>query len=153
MKENKLKDIAKITMGISPKSNSFNSIGLGLPFLQGRTNFGDKYPSHELWTSSWKREANKGDILFSVRAPVGDINISKEKIAIGRGLASIKPINVSTEYLYYLLLTNKQKFLTSSCGTIFDSINKDSLENVELIIHSSYKQQHIVNIRGAKYEY
>lgn len=141
----KLSEIASITMGQSPKSSAYNSEMLGLPFLQGRTTFGDKYPYFDTWTTEWNKEANPNDILFTVRAPVGDLNIATTKIAIGRGIAAIHPTKVSTLYLYYLLQANKHNFLTSSAGTIFDSINKDALESIKLDIHTEQEQRHIVN--------
>ena len=132
-------------MGQSPSSKAYNSERIGLPFLQGRTTFGDKYPSFDTWTTEWNKEAQDGDILFTVRAPVGDLNIATTRIAIGRGIASIKPLKVSTKYLFYLIYANRSKFLTSSAGTIFDSINKDALENIVLNIHTQEEQHHIVN--------
>ena len=141
----KLSEIASITMGQSPKSSTYNSEMLGLPFLQGRTTFGDKYPYFDTWTTEWNKEANLNDILFTVRAPVGDLNIATTKIAIGRGIAAIHPTKVSTLYLFYLLQANKHNFLTSSAGTIFDSINKDALESIQLDIHTEQDQRHIVN--------
>ncbi|MDC8912077.1 restriction endonuclease subunit S [Metamycoplasma hyosynoviae] len=145
----KLSEIASVIMGQSPKSSSYNSDMLGLPFLQGRTTFGDKYPYFDIWTTEWNKEANPNDILFTVRAPVGDLNIANTKIAIGRGIAAIRPKKVTTLYLYYLLQTNKHIFLTSSVGTIFDSINKDALESVYLDIHKEQDQHHIVNTIGS----
>lgn len=141
----KLSEISYITMGQSPSSKYYNNEENGLPFLQGRTTFGDKYPYFDTWTTNWNKEAQVNDLLFTVRAPVGDINISPCKIAIGRGLAAIHPTSVSYQYLYYLLISNKSKFITSSAGTIFDSINKNSLESIELYIHDDEIQKHIVN--------
>lgn len=141
----KLSEIASITMGQSPKSSAYNTNMIGLPFLQGRTTFGDKYPTFDTWTSEWNKEAKCYDILFTVRAPVGDLNIATTKIAIGRGIAAIHPTKVSSLYLYYLLQANKHNFLTSSVGTIFDSINKDALESIKLDIHTEQEQRHIVN--------
>lgn len=141
----KLSEIAAITMGQSPSSKVYNTSHEGLPFLQGRTTFGDIYPTFDTWTSQWNKEAQPDDILFTVRAPVGDLNIANTRIAIGRGIAAIKPKSTSSKYLYYLLLANKDKFLTSSAGTIFDSINKDALESIVLDVHSEIEQNHIVN--------
>lgn len=141
----KFSDIAIVTMGQSPKSSAYNSNKDGLPFLQGRTTFGDKYPYFDTWTTEWNKEANKGDILFTVRAPVGDINIATTRIAIGRGIAAITPKSVDSLYLYYLLQANRHNFLTSSAGTIFDSINKDALESIVLNVHNKDEQHHIVN--------
>ena len=140
-----LKDIAIITMGQSPKSSSYNNSSNGLPFLQGRTTFGRIYPYFDTWTTEWNKEAQLNDILFTVRAPVGDINISPCRLAIGRGIAAIRPINCNYKYLYYLLISNKSKFLSSSTGTIYDSINKDKLETIKLFVHDKKEQCHIVD--------
>lgn len=145
----KLSDISIITMGQSPKSSSYNKIQNGLPFLQGSTTFGDTYPYFDIWTSDWNKEANIGDILFSVRAPVAQLNIANTKIAIGRGIASIKPTKVPTKYLFYLLIKNRNKFLRSSTGTIFESINKDALFSIQLNIHTDNERNHIVNTIGS----
>ena len=145
----KLSEISYITMGQSPSSKYYNNKEKGLPFLQGRTTFGDKYPYFDTWTTNWNKEAQVNDLLFTVRAPVGDINVSPCKIAIGRGLAAIHPTSVSYQYLYYLLISNKAKFITSSAGTIFDSINKNSLESIELYIHDDEMQKHIINTIGS----
>ena len=147
--ECKLSDIALITMGQSPRSAAYNDEQMGLPFLQGRTTFGDKYPYFDIWTTEWNKVANVNDILFTVRAPVGDLNIATTDIAIGRGIAAIKPTKVSTKYLFYLLKRNKHLFLTSSAGTIFDSINKDALASIKLSIHTPEEQLHIVNTIGS----
>ena len=136
-------------MGQSPKSSAYNSEGVGLPFLQGRTTFGDKYPFFDTWTTEWNKEAKQGDILFTVRAPVGDLNIATTTIAIGRGIAAIHPTKVETTYLFYLLQANKHNFLSSSAGTIFDSINKDALESIQINIHDEKIQRHIVNTIGS----
>ena len=144
-----LKDIAQITMGQSPKSSCYNSNNLGLPFLQGRTTFGRLFPFYDTWTTEWNKEALPNDILFTVRAPVGDVNICQTNTAIGRGIASIRAINCDSKYLFYLLQANNKLFSSNSTGTIFESINKDSLENTQLFIHSDEEQVHIVNTIGS----
>ena len=144
-----LKEIAIITMGQSPKSSCYNTIGVGLPFLQGRTTFGRIYPFYDTWSSEWNKTALPNDILFTVRAPVGDVNICKIETAIGRGIASIRAINCDNKYLFYLLKANNNLFTSNSTGTIFESINKDTLENTKLFIHSKEQQNHIVNIIGS----
>lgn len=141
-----LKDICNITMGQSPKSIYYNKDNKGMPFMQGCTTFGRIYPSIDTWTTSYNKVANNNDILFTVRAPVGDINISNENIAIGRGLAALKPTSVSHKYLYYLLSSNKELFTNNSSGTVYDSINKITLENTTLNIHSHKDQLLIVDI-------
>lgn len=145
MNKIKLNEIATIIMGQSPKSSAYNNNGIGIPFMQGKTTFGRIYPYIDTWTTEWNKTAIPNDILFTVRAPVGDVNISNDTIAIGRGLAVIRSNKVNYKYLYYLLSTNKMIFSNLSTGTIYESINKDKIENTELLIHDSSIQQHIVD--------
>lgn len=144
----KLSEIANITMGQSPLSGCYNSDGIGTPFLQGCTTFGRVYPSYDTWTTQFNKSANKDDVLFTVRAPVGDVNLCQRFTAIGRGLASIHATKVSAKYLFYLLEGNKSAFTSESSGTIYQSINKDKLCNVILNVHDSGTQQHIVDTIG-----
>lgn len=141
----KLKDICNITMGQSPDSSYYNTSGDGLPFLQGRTTFGRVYPYYETWTTSYNKCANPNDLLMSVRAPVGDMNICQTKTALGRGVAAIHPINISFLYVYYLLIANKDHICSRSTGSVYDSISKPDLENLQFNIHSNEQIQHIVN--------
>ena len=141
MKTVLLNQIADIVMGQSPKSEFYNEDQKGLPFLQGCTTFGAKYPSFDTWTSDWKKEAEPGDILFTVRAPVGDMNIAQEKIAIGRGIAAIRPKNVSLEYLYFLLQYNVKHFISKSNGAVYDSINADTLKGIKLDVYDKRQTQ------------
>ena len=140
----KLKDFATITMGQSPKSEFYNNEGKGLPFLQGVRTFGEIYPTIDTYTIKGNKIAEKGDILFTVRAPVGDINISPEKLCIGRGLAAIK--SEDQEFLYYLLKNNKQMYQNYSTGTIYNSINKTDLENLEFKIPDYLTRKRISKI-------
>ena len=136
-----IKSIANVTMGQSPKSKFYNEDYKGIPFLQGNKTFGDKYPTFELYTTSIKKVAKKGTVLMSVRAPVGDLNITTEDICIGRGLCSIKVKKGSNEFLYYLLKANISSLINHSNGTIFSSINKKDIENFELKIPKSIQTQ------------
>lgn len=131
----KLKEIADIVMGQSPKSDFYNTDGVGTPFLQGVRTFGDNYPIIETYTTSFNREASAGQILFSVRAPVGRVNWATQNIAIGRGLAAIKvKSGYSKDYLYYLFKKIGSRLDSLSTGTVFTSINKKELEELSLKI-------------------
>ncbi|KQC07837.1 MAG: hypothetical protein APR54_05510 [Candidatus Cloacimonas sp. SDB] len=123
----------KITMGQSPKGSSYNEIDEGMVFYQGRTDFGLRYPTTRLYTTEPKRIAEAGDVLVSVRAPVGDINIAYEKCCIGRGLSAVKSQNKS--YCFYKIMSKKRVFdLFEQEGSVFGSLNKDSFNNIESII-------------------
>lgn len=130
-----LSDIAEITMGQSPRGSSYNEYSHGLVFYQGRTDFGPRYPKIRLFTTEPKRMADKGDILLSVRAPVGDINIAGVDCCIGRGLAALKSKYSCNSHLYYLLLTLKGHLnIFNGEGTVFGSISKESLHTIKIIV-------------------
>ena len=99
--QTQLGNVADITMGQSPKSEYYNSIGEGIPFLQGNRTFGDKYPTFDTYTTNPTKIANNQYVIMSVRAPVGDLNISPTKICLGRGVCSIRMKNNNQEF--YLL--------------------------------------------------
>lgn len=128
-----LREIADVTMGQSPKSIYYNNDGNGLPFHQGVTNFGVRFPKHETYCTVQSRIAEPGDILFSVRAPVGRINITPDKIVIGRGLAAIRSICDHQNYLFYALKSHFFKEDMIGGGAIFAAITKKDLYGVELI--------------------
>ncbi len=128
-----LKDICNITMGQSPKSDFYNETGDGLPFHQGVSNFGDRFPKTKYFCTMANRLANKGDILFSVRAPVGRINIANEKMIIGRGLSALTHKLGYQWFLYHML---KEIFIdedTIGGGTIFKSVTKNDMETIKVI--------------------
>ena len=144
-----LYEIANVTMGQSPDGKSYNENGYGEVFYQGRAEFGSRYPTRRLYTTEPKRMANAGDILMSVRAPVGDINVALEKCCIGRGLASISSRDNFNSFILYTLMNLKRSFdIYNAEGTVFGAINKDSLNSIEVIIPTKeeiYKFEEIVS--------
>lgn len=133
----RLKEIATIIMGQSPKSEYFNSEGEGMPFMQGKTEFGEFSPSIVKYTTKTTRVAKNNSILFTVRAPVGALNIANQDICIGRGLASIDSNDGDNYFLYYLIKNHHSLFLSESGEGVYDSINKTNLNNVKLFIPSN----------------
>ena len=130
-----LSELAIITMGQSPDGETYNLSGDGTIFYQGRTDFGRRFPAARVYTTSPTRFAKEGDVLLSVRAPVGDINIAPHNCCIGRGLASLRCKLDAQGYLYYQLQDLTDVFNVSDDeGTIFGSINKDDLYNIEIVI-------------------
>ena len=129
-----LNDVAEVVMGQSPKSDYYNQDGEGLPFHQGVASYGNRYVSNTVYASQYNRVAPEGSILFSVRAPVGRLNITKYKIAIGRGLAAINAKNGKRSFLWYCL---KNKFFKDDIignGSIFSSITKNDLLAQKLLM-------------------
>jgi len=146
----RLNELAKIIMGQSPPSSAYNDKGQGLPFIQGSKDFGDIYPSIKTFTTICKKIAPKDSILFSVRAPVGDINISDREICIGRGIAAIVPYNkTDLLYLYYYLTYSAFKIKRYSSGTTFESIKERDLENFQITLPPLDERKKIVKILNA----
>lgn len=140
----KLCELTSIKMGQSPDSKTYNKDEKGLPFYQGKTGFGNKYiQAPVLWCSAPTRIAEGGDVLLSVRAPVGDVNISTEKCCIGRGLAAIHPIeNISdTLFLFYALSALKSEIENSGVGSTFKAITKEQVHSI-LIPKANINLQH-----------
>lgn len=131
-------DIANITMGQSPDGSSYNEEGEGTIFYQGSTDFGMRFPSVRMFTTSPSRFAKQGDILMSVRAPVGAVNIANTDCCIGRGLSAINSKIGSITYIYYVVHYLKVRFDNiNSAGTTFGSITKDELFNLPVVIPSN----------------
>lgn len=138
----KLKDIAEISMGQSPSSKYYNKTKKGIPFLQGVSTFGEMFPQINTYTTVYRKEAKSGDILFSVRAPVGKVNFANQKTAIGRGLATIRVKKTYSKfYIYYFLKKNGRLLDFLSSGTVFTSINKKDLEEIRLKIPNRLNDQ------------
>ena len=130
-------DIANITMGQSPDGSSYNEVGEGMLFYQGSTDFGMRFPSVRQYTTAPSRFAKKGDILMSVRAPVGSINIANNDCCIGRGLSAINSKLGSMTHLYYILNDLRIAFeQRNAAGTTFGSITKEDLYSLPIIIPS-----------------
>ena len=124
-KQGVLSDIAEITMGQSPSGKSYNEDGIGTVFYQGRAEFGDRFPTQRLFTTEPKRMARENDVLMSVRAPVGDLNVAREDCCIGRGLASIRSINNHQSFVLYTVFSlQKQLDVFNGEGTISCAMQK-----------------------------
>ena len=131
-------DIANITMGQSPDGSSYNETGKGEIFYQGSTDFGIRFPSVRMYTTSPTRYAKQGDILMSVRAPVGAVNIANSDCCIGRGLSAINSMIGSITYIYYVVHYLKVRFDNlNTAGTTFGSITKDELFNLPVVVPSN----------------
>lgn len=128
-----LGQIAKFLMGQSPKSEFYNRNGDGLPFHQGVGTFGKRFPTNEVYCSVSGREAKSGDVLFSVRAPVGRLNIALERMVIGRGLAAVRHHRDCQSYLYYLLSTAFSNEDIIGNGAIFNAVGKDELLSFKVL--------------------
>ena len=130
-----LSDIAEITMGQSPKGNTYNENGNGTVFFQGRAEFGFRFPTRRLYTTDPKRMSQANDVLLSVRAPVGDLNVAYEPCCIGRGLGAIHSKDSHQSFVLYTMFALRQKLdMFNGEGTVFGSINRDALNSMELLI-------------------
>ncbi|MEM5772146.1 MAG: restriction endonuclease subunit S [Candidatus Aenigmatarchaeota archaeon] len=139
-------NIAEIIMGQSPPSSTYNTSGDGLPFLQGKAEFGSIYPTPVMYTSQPTKIAEKGDILISVRAPVGDVNLCPFRLCIGRGLAAIRIKGGSNLFYFYWLQKAKKTIENIGKGSTFKAIAKSELENIWIPIPYIQEQQKIAEI-------
>ena len=129
-----LSEIATITMGQSPVGSSLNEKGIGISFFQGSSDFGAVAPFNRVYTTKPTRMAREGDILLSVRAPVGASNLALSDCCIGRGLASIRGHNCSTTFVQMTLTTVKSRFESKNVdGTTFGSLSKDELRQILIL--------------------
>jgi type I restriction enzyme S subunit len=140
-------DVCKVIAGQSPEGKYYNDNGNGLPFYQGKKEYGEKYIGEPTtWTTKITKEAEENDILMSVRAPVGPINFATQKICIGRGLAAIRATKlIDKEFLFNFLLKHESE-IVGNAGAVFNSINKAQIESIEIPLPPLPEQQRIVAI-------
>lgn len=138
-----LKDVCEINMGQSPESSSYNENGEGIPFYQGNADFGERYPVTRVWCNSPTKIAKAGDILISVRAPIGAVNYANEECCIGRGLAALTPdkSKVSSEFIFWLLKGKNTELNNKGTGSTFKAIGRKVLEET-LVPDVDFEQQH-----------
>ena len=143
-----LSEYCFINMGQSPASETYNNNALGLPFYQGNADFGEIHPKTRIWCSNPVKIANKDDLLISVRAPIGALNIATEKCCIGRGLAALTPKleKCRTKYIYFAVQSQIDFLIASGTGSTFKAVNKNTLENLLIPVYSTDKQDKIVEI-------
>lgn len=130
----KLSDIVDVTMGQSPKSEYYNTEGKGYPFLQGNRTFGFKYPTFDTYTTVMTKPAKAGDVIMSVRAPVGNLNITPVDMCLGRGVCSLRMKNGNQDFLFYMMKYYVPHLLKKESGTIFGSVNRNDINGLEVDI-------------------
>lgn len=142
----KLKECCTIIAGQSPESKYYNSTGEGLPFFQGKADFGTLYPNIRIYCSQPTKIAEKDDILLSVRAPVGPTNLSPGRVCIGRGLTAIRPgSSIRLKYLLYFFRYYEAQLQKSGTGTTFKAITQNVIKNIEVPVPDLYEQERIVS--------
>lgn len=129
----KLQDCATIIAGQSPESKYYNTVGDGIPFFQGKADFGELYPSARVYCTNPTKIAQYNDILLSVRAPVGPTNLSPGKVCIGRGLAAIRPdSSLNLKYLLYYFHYFESQLSSKGTGTTFKAITQKTIKNLDV---------------------
>ena len=141
----RLAESCELVMGQSPVSSSYNTDGIGLPFYQGNADFGEVSPVARVWCTDPKKVAQPGDILISVRAPIGAINIAAEKCCIGRGLAAIRPIgsNLDVDYLVHLFRASRHRIESMGTGSTFKAVGKKVLSELLIPVYCQERQREI----------
>lgn len=145
MQFKKLKDCCTIIAGQSPESQYYNADGDGLPFFQGKTDFGELYPTIRMYCSVPTKIAEKDDILLSVRAPVGPTNLAPCRVCIGRGLAAIRPSQeLLAHYVLHFFRCFEAQLASKGTGTTFQAITQEVVKNLEIPVPSLPEQKRIV---------
>ena len=145
-----LSEVAHIIMGSSPKSEAYNDNGLGLPLIQGNADIKCRVSRPRVYTSDITKECTPGDILLSVRAPVGTVALSQHKACIGRGISAIKSKRkMSQSFLYQWFLWFEPKWCYLSQGSTFESINSDDIKTLKLSVPNFEEQQKIAAVLSA----
>ena len=140
-----LEDIATVILGQSPPGDSYNDSGKGSPFFQGKAEFGEMYPTVAKWTTEPKRIAKQGDILISVRAPVGPTNIATCECAIGRGLNAISPgEGVDRDYLLWAIRSSVGSLAEKATGTTFAAVTGQHVKGHVIYLAPTSEQRRIV---------
>ena len=141
-----LGEVAEVVAGQSPPGESYNETGTGVPFYQGKTEFGEMFiGAPTTWTTEPHRFAEAGDILISVRAPVGPVNLATQRMCIGRGLAAIKPAEgrLMSAYAFYFL-RSQEAHIKGDAGAVFASINRGDIEKLQIPLPPMEVQKEIV---------
>jgi type I restriction enzyme S subunit len=147
VKEVFLKDVAKVTMGQSPNSEDYNTDKDGLPLIQGNADLNERKQVVRYWTSQSNKECDSGDIIMTVRAPVGAIGLATQKSSIGRGVCSIKPKNIDYWYLYHLLVYKEEQWKKLEQGSTFTAVGSKDIFHFSLfIVHSLEEQTAIAEV-------
>ena len=150
--ETQLGKAFEIIMGQSPPSRYYNEEGRGLPFFQGKKEFRDRFPKISIWTEKYTKFANGGDLLVSIRAPIGPCNIAPEKCAIGRGIAAIKAKNGTESLLLFYLINYKEQELDSKgTGTTFKAISKGNLNSFIIKLPKKEDWEKVVQLIESKF--
>ena len=149
IEEVNLADVCDIIAGQSPPSSTYNQEGNGVPFFQGKADFGETYPTVRYWCNSPKKMSKPDDILFSVRAPVGPTNINNIKACIGRGLAAIRCSNIQRNYLLHYLRGNEDKIASLGTGSTFKAITIGTLKELKIPLPPIDQQKKIAAILDA----
>ena len=151
-----LGEVATITAGQSPPSSTYNEAGIGLPFFQGKADFGESHPIVRKWCSAPRKTAEAGDILISVRAPVGPTNIAGQRCCIGRGLSAVRPDEsvVLSDFVHWIIKKSQPALIAKAQGSTFAAIGQRDLKSLRIPLLPIAEQRRIVDIlnRAAKVE-
>ena len=137
----RLDEIVDVTMGQSPKSEYYNTEKNGYPFLQGNRTFGFKYPTFDTYTTVATKFAKAGDVIMSVRAPVGALNITPVDMCLGRGVCALRMKNGNQSFLFYMMKNYVSHLLKRESGTVFGSVNRNDINDLEVDIPEDLEEQ------------
>jgi len=137
----KLGEIVQINMGQSPDSENYNHKGIGIPLIQGNADIENRKSIVRVWTTQITKVCDKGDLILTVRAPVGSIGIASEYSCLGRGVCSLKPINYDINFLFHSLVFAESRWKTLEQGSTFTSANSAQIAEFALLVTESIEEQ------------
>ena len=140
-KEGKLQDIAKVILGQSPGSSAYNHSKIGLPLIQGNADISNRKTAPKVYTSKITKQCEIGDIILSVRAPVGETAMSIHKACIGRGVCAIRATTCNSRFLYHLLVSFEQQWQRFAQGSTFTAINSTDIRQISLSMPKTIDEQ------------
>ena len=144
-----LGELADLIMGQSPPSSDVTESGDGLPFIQGNAEFGARHPTPRFVASTTPKVVQEGDVLISVRAPVGEVNIAESPLCIGRGVGGIRAKGCDPTFLFYAVGGLSRTFARLSQGSTFDAINGKELRSIEILVPPKEEQRQIAEVLGS----
>jgi type I restriction enzyme S subunit len=136
--------VCKITMGQSPASSSYNEEGNGLPLIQGNADIKNRKTIRRVWTTAPSKTSDEGDIILTVRAPVGVVGISQNEVCIGRGVCSIKVKGLNKDFVFYYLILIESNWKSYEQGSTFSAVNSSDVKGLNLFVPKSKAEQNAI---------
>lgn len=143
-REERLGDICEIVMGQSPESRHYNRVGNGLPLIQGNADITNRRTIQRVWTTSAPKRAEAGDVLLTVRAPVGAVGRASAEVCLGRGVCAVKPNEVVSDFLFHVLVAGEPRWSALEQGSTFTAANGRDVADFTVCVPEQHSEQQAI---------